>query len=352
MKMQTFFNADADANIIFFSTILNLIGNKNLMSDFVQLINGVSYTFGEAVPAGSTGQVQYNNAGVSDGASNLTVDTTDEYPIVGQSSSLALTVPASGAKIFSFSRAGRVIPSCIGAIGPAFQFQPALFSNKIGYFIPTGNGTTVSLLGLNNTTTGTVTTRNVATTNLLTSSRRIGYVSAGAAGSSAGTRHGALQFCGQYGFFFVCRFGMSSAATVATQRSFVGLLSSTAVLPNANPSSNSTIPMLAFGVDSADSSWFFLNGNGTSIVKQTLTGTFPPRDLSISLFEARIFWQAGGSIVYYSLEVMGGSVFNGSVNTNIPSLTTLLSPQVWTNNGTTGSAAGIDVVSIYIETDN
>ena len=47
----------------------------------------------------------------------------------------------------------------------------------------------------------------------------------------------------------------------------------------------------------------------------------------------------------------GGSFYEGSTNTNIPDSTTLLSPQIWTNNGTTALACGIDVVSQYIETD-
>lgn len=239
-----------------------------------------------------------------------------------------------------------------------YSFQPCLWANKVTLWSAQGNSTTVSTINFGNSITGTATTRNIATTRLFTAMRRIGYVSSSTAGSSAGTRHGAQQFfrgnaSGVGGFNYIVRFGLSSAAAVATQRSFVGLVATTAVLGNKDPSSNTSIALLGFGVDSADSTWSFMHGNGTTVVKDELTGTFPPRDLSISMFEARIFCPPNGSTIYYSLEVLGGgSIYDGSTSTTIPSETTLLSPQIWTNNGTTALAVGIDVVTQYLETDN
>ncbi len=308
-------------------------------------------------PSGSTTQVQYNNAGVLAGTSNLVIDS-DNYPIIGDKIGGPPNTPASGAKIFARYRAGRRTMGQIGPTGVDYSFQPCFWANKVTLWSAQGNGTTVSTINFGNTTTGTATTRNVATTNLFTSMRRIGYVSSNPAGSSAGTRHGAQQFWagnapGLGGYFYVARFGLSSASSVSTQRSFVGLVATTAVLGNADPSSNTSIALLGFGVDSADTSWSFMHGNGTTIVKDALTGTFPPRDLSVSMFEARIFCPPNGTTIFYSLEVLGGgSLYEGSTSTTIPSNTTLLSPQIWTNNGTTVSAVGIDVVSQYLETDN
>ena len=287
---------------------------------------------------------------------------------------------------------------------------------------PVGNTTTVSLLGFNNNTIGTVTARNVATTSFFTSLRRIGFVSSSLLGSSAGTYHGAQQFwrgnaAGLGGFYYVARFGMSSASTVSTQRSFVGLVASTSSLSNVDPSTNTNI--IGFGVDSVDSTWsFMINGAGCSFtgtisgttltvtavssgtlyvnqlitglsiwegttitafitgsggtgtysvsisqttssesmtgacVKNVLSGTYPARDLSVSVFEAQIYVQNNTSTVYYSLQVLnGGSFFGSSTTTNLPSNTTLLSPIIWTNNGSSSWQVGIDVIAQYIETD-
>ena len=212
--------------------------------------------------------------------------------------------------------------------------------------------------GFGNTASGTATARNWTSTNLFTSMRRVGYVSAATIGSSAGTRHGAQQFWsgnapGLGGYSYIARFGISSASTVAGQRSFVGLLATAVALTNLEPSANTSIAMLGFGVDSGGSSWTFMHGNGTSVTKDTLTGTFPARNLSVNMFEARIFCKPNDTTIYYSLEVLGGgSLYEGTATTNIPSNTTFLSPQIWTNNATTALACAIDVVSQYIETDN
>ena len=69
--------------------------------------------------------------------------------------------------------------------------------------------------------------------------------------------------------------------------------------------------------------------------------------------EIRIYCPPNGTTIGYSIENLStGAFLEGSVTTNIPSNTTLLSPQIWTNNGTTALACGIDISSQYIETDN
>ncbi len=43
------------------------------------------------------------------------------------------------------------------------------------------------------------------------------------------------------------------------------------------------------------------------------------------------------------------TVANYTATTKTPAVNTLLSPQIWINNGTTAAAAAIDVASQYIE---
>lgn len=307
---------------------------------------------------GSSGQVQYNNAGTFTGASNLSIDNADGNPIVLPTSGNPPSSPSDGVKLFGRLRTGRQMLAQIGPSGIDYSFQPGLWANKVAWFTANGNATTVSVSGFGSTASGTATTRNCTSTNLFTSMRRVGYTSSSTAGSSAGTRHGAQQYwagnaTGLGGYYYVARFGISSTVTVSTQRAFVGLLASTTALGNLDPSANTSIAMLGFGIDSADSAWKFMHGNGSSIVKETLTGTFPARNLSVNMFEARIFCKSNDTTIYYSLEVLGGgSLYEGSISTVIPSSTTFLSPQIWTNNGSTALACAIDIVSQYIESDN
>ncbi|TXG82092.1 MAG: hypothetical protein E6R13_05425 [Spirochaetes bacterium] len=321
------------------------------------LISGIDSVGKLIITNSSSGEVQYNDNGKLSGTSKLLINSDGNLTLVDINTTPS--APSENIKLFSRLKAGRSILAQIGSSGVDFSFQPCLWANKVGWYTANGNSSTVSISGLGNTATGTATTRNCTSTNLFTSMRRVGYVSATTAGSSAGTRHGAQQFWagnapGLGGYMYVARFGISSAATVSGQRSFVGLLASTAALSNVNPSSNTSIAMLGFGVDSADSAWTFMHGNGTTVTKDTLTGTFPARNLSVSMFEARIYCKPNNAgTIYYSLEVLGGgSYYEGTATTTLPSATTFLSPQIWTNNGTTALACGIDVVTQYIETDN
>ena len=116
--------------------------------------------------------------------------------------------------------------SQVNTLGMNYQHQPAIFQRKVSLWTAQGNGVTIATVGFGNTTTGTVTTRNVATTSFAASMRSVAFVTANGAGSSAGTRHAALQFwrgnaAGLGGFFFVARFYIDTVT--ATLRWFVGL---------------------------------------------------------------------------------------------------------------------------------
>ena len=309
------------------------------------------------VIGGSTTNVQFNNAGTLDGSSKLTI-ASDSHCLLVNTTGASPAAPTGGLKLFSRLYCGRSLMSQVGPSGNEYSFQVALSGNKIGWYTAQGNSTSVTLVNFGNTATGTANTRSVATTNFFTQFRRIGYVSVSTAGSSAGTRHGAQQFwmgngTAMGGFWYVARFGLSSPATVATQRTFVGLLASAAVIPNADPSSQ--LNMLGFGVDAADTAWSFMHNDGTGVAtKEPLSGTFPPRNSTVNMYEVCIYCASNSTTIYYSMQELnpGGVLVEGSVTTDIPSSTTLLSPQIWTNNGTTALACAIDVVSQYIETNN
>lgn len=271
---------------------------------------------------------------------------------IGETSSTP-SVPTYGVSVFSKSRAGRRMLAQVGPSGVDYSLQPVLFANKIGWWTANGNGTTVSVVNLGNSTTGTATTRNVTTASFAQSLRRIGYVSAATAGSSAGTRHNALQFwagneTGSGGYFYCARFVVSQVT--ATSRLFIGLWGSAAAMSNAQTSTRTNV--LGFGTDSGQTTmrWFYNNASGTAS-SVDLGSDFPTTTVNVA-YDARIFCPPNGTTIFYALERLGTPyVAEGFVDTNIPLNTQLLSPQIWINNGTTAAACAIDVVSQYIETD-
>lgn len=264
--------------------------------------------------------------------------------------------PAAGdVRIYAKANAGRMFLKLKGPSGLDYALQPSIFSNKIGWWTANGNATTASAINFGNSVSGTATARNVATTNFLTATKRLSFVSAGTAGSSAGTRHNLAQYWfgnadGLGGFYYVTRFGINTA--VATTRTYVGLSATTAAFANSNPSAK--VNQLGFGCDSADTQFTFMYNDGAGVsTKDALTGAFPCNTSGVDLYEARIFVAPNSTTAYYSLlRVNTGDYYEGSTSTNLPSNTTLLSPQVWINNATTASLVDISVISQYIETDN
>lgn len=269
-----------------------------------------------------------------------------------------VTPAANTLRIFAQTRAGRTLPKIKGPTGLSTALQPALFANKVGWYSAQGNSTTISVLGMAATTNGTATARNVATTGLFASVRRLGYVSAAGAGSSAGVRTGAGQFwfgngANLGGFYFVSRFGVSQ--TQANMRSFIAMSATTGAFGNANPST--FVNMFGFGCDTGETNFSFMHNDGAgAATKDSLVGTglsFPCNTANTDFYETRMFVVPNTTTVYYSIERLNtGELFEGSTATNLPANTTLLAPQLWVNNGTTAAAVAIDVSAMYLETDN
>jgi hypothetical protein len=302
-------------------------------------------------PAGGANQqVQYNNNGILGGAAMATIK--GGYLNIGSVIN-APAAPSTGASLFAQLRAGKQMLSQADPSGAVHAFQPFMGQERVCWWSAFGNGTSFSAEGLGSATVGTLVARNVASVDLFSSTRRVGFATSTVSGSSAGTRHNVLQFfqgnaTGMGGFLYIARFGISSSTYVPTQRSFVGFYGQTSSLPNTEPSSNANI--IGFGYDSYDNYWSFMHSDMTgATLKEPLIGPFPKG--VPNLLEIRIFSEPNSTTVYYSIEVLGGgSYFEGSVNSYLPVAGTLLAPQVWTNNGTSGGTAGIDLAYQYLET--
>lgn len=283
------------------------------------------------------------------------------YTSAGESnakvSSSTPSAPADGVTHYVVEKAGRDIPSWMGEDGVPWEFGESRATSKFAEWSATGNGTGVATWGLANSETGTATTRNVASTNLFTSVRRIGYVTAASSGSGAGTRHNNNQYwrgnaAGLGGFYYVIRFGMSTANS-SNEQMFVGVRNSTSVIAaNTNPSSLTNC--IGFGIDATQTTMRFIYNDGSGTATTTNLGAnFPTNSTDTDWYEARIYATPNAGTVYYHITNLStGNTASGSTSSDLPSSTTLLCPHVYVSNGTDATAVGIDVSQYTLITKN
>jgi hypothetical protein len=278
------------------------------------------------------------------------------------------TTPAA-TKLGQFVRtiANRDLPGWVDSFGNTSAMQPFWGRNKVGYWAPIGNATTVPLADgiAAPVSLGTATARTVATTNFVTRLRRLGYVSAATAAAAAGFRANVAQFTvggGAVsplvgGFHFVCRFVPSDAAAVSGARMFVGMTATTAALANAEP--NTYLNCVGVAQLSTSSNLHIVYGGSAAQTAIDLGANFPANGISTSAYELSLYAdKSENNKVYYRVERMNtadvatGTLTAATPGTQLPSSTTLLGPQGWRCNNATLLAVGIDLVSLYLETDN
>lgn len=281
----------------------------------------------------------------------------------GQSSDLS--APGSGnLAVYSKAIGGRMMLKQIGPSGLSTALQPFLARNKVGYWDPPGNATTVpGVFGYTAPTAlGTATLRTVAVTNLFARMRRLGYVSSATAGNLAGAYLTVAQVTigdgsGNGGFYKICRFGCSDAATVAGARQFVGVSSNVSAPTNVEPSTLTNSIGVGHGASDTNLKMFY--GGSAAQTPISLGANFPVNTLSTDVYELALFSPPNDSThVYYEVtrintgDVSTGTL-TGTAGTAIPASSTLLSYQrAWRSNNATAKAVGLDIMSDYIETDN
>jgi hypothetical protein len=218
-----------------------------------------------------------------------------------------------------------------------------------------GASTGVDLLGMSDTVTGTGTARATANTNLFTTTRRIGLVSAAGAGSTGGTRHNNAEYFRSSvavsgGFRYVARFGVSLLSG-GENRFFVGLRVGAGVYGNFEPSTS--LDIVCVGADVADTQLQVMHNDGAgAATKVALGASFPwPGTVNQDFYEVEIICPAGASpnITVVVTRIDTPATVTSILSANLPTADTMLSPQVWMNNGATAAAVGIDVIGQLIE---
>ena len=281
----------------------------------------------------------------------------------GQSSDPS--APASGnLTIYSKAIAGRMMLKQIGPSGLNTAFQPLLARNKIGYWCPPGNATTVpGVLGFTAyTVVTTAVLRTIATSNLFARMRRLGFPSTTSAGAAAGARVAVAQVtvgdgAGNGGFFKVIRWGISDAVFKSACRTFIGVSSSTGAPSNGEPSALTN--SIGMGHGAADTTMHIYYGGSAAQTPIDLGASFPANTTNIDVYELALFApSSSNNTVYYEVTRINTGdratgTLTGTAGTVLPSSSTLLTySQNWRNNNANAAAVGFDIMSDYIETDN
>lgn len=315
---------------------------------------------------GLSGQVQYNDNGSLGGAANLLISSEGDPLIQVVDGRLTPAIPPVD-RLVLFGRrfgpsGGRVMVAAMGPSGMDYVLQPSIWRQKVSRWNAAGDANTVP--GVDGmpalSTGGTATSRAVATTNALTRAKRLGYVSSATAGSYAGVYQAAAQFTlgngTAGGFFMSCRFGVSDATLQSAARTFVGMSSATAAPTNVDPATLTN--SIGIGHTASDTNWYFYYGGTTAQKRMNLGSNFPINTSDLLDFS---LWSPPNAIgvIYFYLERIALNaryITYGTINSNgsavyLPSNTTLLAFRAWRNNNTAAAAVGLDISSIYLETD-
>lgn len=312
---------------------------------------------GGGSPGGTTGEIQWNNAGSFAGAADVEIEG-------GQLRLPAIATPtapaAGGLKLFGRSLGGRQMPAFIGPSGLDTSIQPHFGRNKIGIFLPHGNNAGFTNFGLATAATGTATAANVATTNLHGYMKRHEWlVTAAATTAVVGVRTTALQHgiggpsAGLGGFHVIWRWAPATGVANANHRAFAGMRNSTAAPTDVDPSTLTNI--CGMGYDAADTNVQFMYNDGTgTATKVNLGAAFPkPNTDRTAVYEIAMFSPPGTtqSLSYEVTNLVTGAVATGTVTTDLPTTATLLAPYSYVSVGGVSSVVGMMVNSLYLESD-
>lgn len=141
------------------------------------------------------------------------------------------------------------------------------------------------------------------------------------------------------------------STTTALQRCAVGLLNSTGAIATTQVISALTNGVW-IGWDSADTTLqLYYNDAAGAATKINLGANFPANDIT-AIYELVLFCPPNGEAIGYRVRRLEtGHTVTGTLTTDIPAKTTLLTWNAYANNGGTAAAVGMDVFKMYLETD-
>lgn len=338
-----------------------LVAGSNVTITYDDVANTLTIAAagGGGSPGGSTTQVQYNNAGAFGGAPNVLIEGSElRLPAISTP-----TTPASGGvKLYSANVAAAwPLPAMIGSDGLPLNLQEHLGEFTFNYLVPQGNGTGL-LQSFATTAIGAAGASNVATGNYHTIKRRVQFNGTAASATSIGGVRGAGDMfrigrgANEPGGFYARMLWGNAIGNVSTSRAFCGF-KPTAAETDVDPSTR--LNQVGMGWDAADTQVriMYNDGVGTS-TKVALGVNFPkPTADRTEVYELQLYSpnSTTQSVSYRVIRynTTGRTILaeaTGTITTDIPAVTTFLSPLIVMSAGGTSTQSAPSVFGIYIAT--
>ncbi len=312
-------------------------------------------------PAGSTTQVQYNNAGAFGGASRILVTDNDLEMV----QNAAPTAPAVGnlktgsVVIAGPTASGLAVPYQMASFGQIWPILPR--GRYYGECTPVAGVAAPSVFGLVANGTGTNTLASCANTNRYSRMPKTEWlVATPASNAVAGVRYASntgtttlyTGSAGDGGYFVRIIAGPATGVTTATSRFFMGTSGSTAAPTDVEPSTiNNTI---GAGYDAADANIQIMTKGAGAVVK-TDTGIAVPGADRAAMYQIDIYCPNSATQAAYITftDLINGTVFRHAETTagNLPLTNVAVSGRVWSSAGGTSSAIGIALHYYYQTTE-
>jgi hypothetical protein len=311
---------------------------------------------GGGATGGSTGEVQYNNAGAFAGAADVEIEGGQlRLPSISTP-----TAPASGGvKIYGADYAGQVYPAFIGPTGGEMLVQTLLHTGQLRLWAPV-TGTTTNSFGTNVATAGTATTAAFAVNSRRGRVRKISYlITTPSTTAVAHWRDSQNQSSvgGQNswegGFRYTIYAGPATGHSNSARRFFCGMWG-TGAPTDLDPSAQTDI--IGIGYASGDTNVQFIHNDSSGTATKVDLGTdFPkPSVDNTSMYRLEMFSPPGTtSIVGYRVtNLESGIVVSGSVTTDLPGNGNVdMKPVIWASAGGTSDVTGITVGPMLMQTE-
>lgn len=312
---------------------------------------------GSGSPGGTSGEVQYNNAGAFAGATNVEIDTGNLKLI----STTDPTAPTGGLLHYAKLIAGRVLPKIVGPAGIDTIMQVGLHGNSVFLVAPASGTTAPTVVGGTLTTAATMSLQQtIASANPWQATARKRFTTAATAGSTTGMRTAYVQWfrgnaSGFGGFWFRTQFGLG--LNVNGAQTFTGLCASTAILNTAAGSVGALLNCIGVGYDTTDSSagnFQLFRNDGSGTCTKVDLGADALRSNTTHGYDLIIYCPPGAATEIFVRIVnihTGVIVLDTSYTTDIPAVNTGMAYKSEINNGAIASSVNIETAKVYIERD-
>jgi len=311
---------------------------------------------GKAAGSDASGAVQFNNAGVLGGATNVAISSGD----LSLATSSSPTSPASGslkpiAKPLSSGGSPRLLLKTPN--GTELDLLSPLLHMRQG--VATGAASTITVSGMRSVNiVGTGNGGSVAGSNKLVSAMRTNITSAAVAGSVAGAYLSSVNLLssngtGLGGFLIDLAFGPKTMPAIAVSRVFAGVTTNVAAPTNVSPATLTN--SIGIGWDAGDSNWKLYYGGSVAQTPIDLGANFP---VGVNVLMHFTLFSSPAESGVYEYRVLrktatqtfeAGGILGPLTSVELPPGLTALTWNVWCSNNTDAAAVDIDFHKVVTE---